>query len=55
MIINLYISNPRGFCAGVTNAIKASNELFQYIKERPIYFYHEIVHNHFLTKELIQS
>ena len=55
MSINLYISNPRGFCAGVTNAIKASNELFQYIKERPIYFYHEIVHNHFLTKELIKK
>ena len=55
MIINLYISHPRGFCAGVTNAIKASDELFQYIKERPIYFYHEIVHNHYLTKQLINK
>jgi 4-hydroxy-3-methylbut-2-enyl diphosphate reductase len=55
MVINLYISNPRGFCAGVTNAINASWEIFQYIEERPIYFYHEIVHNHYLTKQLINK
>ncbi len=48
-MINIYISNPNGFCAGVTNAITASEELFKYIDERPIYFYHEIVHNHYLT------
>ena len=42
MSINLYIPNPIGFCAGVTNAIDASNKLFSYLKERPIYFYHHI-------------
>ena len=52
MSINLYIPNPIGFCAGVTNAIDASNKLFSYLKERPIYFYHHIVHNNYITSEL---
>ena len=55
MTINLYIPNPIGFCAGVTNAIDASNKLFSYIKERPIYFYHHIVHNHYITSELCKK
>ena len=49
--INLYIPTPLGFCAGVTNAIDASNKLFTYIKERPIYFYHTIVHNNSIKSE----
>lgn len=55
MIINLYISGPRGFCAGVTNAISASEEIFNYIDDRPIYFYHEIVHNHYITRQLVKK
>jgi 4-hydroxy-3-methylbut-2-enyl diphosphate reductase len=51
MSINLYIPLPLGFCAGVTNAIDTSLKLFKYIKERPIYFYHAIVHNHFIKAD----
>lgn len=50
---NLYVAGPIGFCAGVTNAIDASNDLFSYIKKRPIYFYHQIVHNDYITNQLI--
>ena len=52
-MFNLYIANPRGFCAGVTNAISSSNDLLKLIDRRPLYFYHEIVHNNYLTNDLI--
>ncbi len=51
-MISLYIPNPLGFCAGVSNAIGASEKLFSYLKERPIYFYHNIVHNNYITSDL---
>lgn len=54
-MINLYIANPRGFCAGVTNAISSSNDLLNLIDKRPLYFYHEIVHNNYLTNDLISK
>ncbi len=46
--IEIYLANPRGFCAGVERAIDIVNEVLKkYTK--PIYVKHEIVHNKFVV------
>ncbi len=42
--INLYLCEPRGFCGGVTRAVKIVEETLNKFGS-PIYVYHEIVHN----------
>ena len=49
--LTIYLASPRGFCAGVTNAIKIVNDtLLQY--GAPVYVRHEIVHNKHIINEL---
>jgi 4-hydroxy-3-methylbut-2-enyl diphosphate reductase len=43
--MRLILSNPRGFCAGVRMAIDVVDQVLAIVDERPIYVYHEIVHN----------
>jgi 4-hydroxy-3-methylbut-2-enyl diphosphate reductase len=42
--MNLWLANPRGFCAGVERAVKIVEELITLVDE-PVYIRHEIVHN----------
>jgi 4-hydroxy-3-methylbut-2-enyl diphosphate reductase len=42
--MNLWLANPRGFCAGVERAVKIVDELIALVDE-PVYVRHEIVHN----------
>ena len=42
--MNLWLANPRGFCAGVERAVKIVDELISLVDE-PVYVRHEIVHN----------
>ncbi|BAP58798.1 4-hydroxy-3-methylbut-2-enyl diphosphate reductase [Candidatus Tachikawaea gelatinosa] len=42
--MNIFLANPRGFCAGVNRAINIVNLILK-IYGQPIYVYHEIVHN----------
>ncbi|MHB8727927.1 MAG: 4-hydroxy-3-methylbut-2-enyl diphosphate reductase [Sulfuricaulis sp.] len=49
--MQVYLTNPRGFCAGVDRAIeivKRALELFG----APIYVRHEVVHNRFVVEDL---
>jgi 4-hydroxy-3-methylbut-2-enyl diphosphate reductase len=49
--INIFLANPRGFCAGVDRAIQIVEEaLAQYGK--PIYVRHEVVHNQYVINDL---
>ena len=41
---DLYLANPRGFCAGVTRAIEVVNQAVDMF-DAPIYVKHEVVHN----------
>ena len=43
--MKLILPNPRGFCAGVYMAIDVVEQLVQMHQNKPIYVYHEIVHN----------
>ena len=49
--INLYVANPRGFCAGVDRAIKMVEQALK-IHGRPVYVRHEIVHNRYVVEKL---
>jgi len=49
--INLYLANPRGFCAGVDRAIKMVEESLK-IFGKPVYVRHEIVHNPYVVNKL---
>jgi 4-hydroxy-3-methylbut-2-enyl diphosphate reductase len=42
--MNLWLANPRGFCAGVDRAVKMVDELLA-LSPAPVYVRHEIVHN----------
>ena len=51
MSVNIFLTNPRSFCAGVTRAITTvENALKKF--GRPIYVKHEIVHNKFVVNDL---
>jgi 4-hydroxy-3-methylbut-2-enyl diphosphate reductase len=43
--MKLILANPRGFCAGVYMAIDVVDQLLDICADKPIYVYHEIVHN----------
>ena len=51
--INLYIANPRGFCAGVDRAIQIVEMALEKYGA-PVYVRHEIVHNKFVVEGLKQ-
>jgi 4-hydroxy-3-methylbut-2-enyl diphosphate reductase len=42
--VHIILANPRGFCAGVNMAVKALDAALQRFG-KPVYVYHEIVHN----------
>ena len=50
MVNNLYVVTPRGFCAGVEMAIKALTWMLK-IYDKPVYCYHEIVHNDWIVQK----
>jgi 4-hydroxy-3-methylbut-2-en-1-yl diphosphate reductase len=43
--MRLILVNPRGFCAGVQMAVDVVDQVLALFPDRPIYVYHEIVHN----------
>jgi len=44
--MRIYLANPRGFCAGVYMAVDVVDQILEICPDiRPIYVYHEIVHN----------
>ena len=49
--MNLWLANPRGFCAGVERAVKVVDELISLVDE-PVYVRHEIVHNRAVVDSL---
>lgn len=49
--INIFLANPRGFCAGVKRAVEIV-ELALKKYGRPVYVRHEIVHNKFVVAQL---
>lgn len=49
--INVYIANPRGFCAGVDRAIQIVEMALEKYGA-PVYVRHEIVHNKFVVEDL---
>ncbi|MDR2757171.1 MAG: 4-hydroxy-3-methylbut-2-enyl diphosphate reductase [Planctomycetaceae bacterium] len=42
--MHIILVNPRGFCAGVNMAVKTLDAVLRYFG-KPVYVYHEIVHN----------
>ncbi len=42
--MNLWLANPRGFCAGVERAVRIVDELLA-LADAPVFVRHEIVHN----------
>jgi len=50
-IINLYLANPRGFCAGVDRAIEIVKKTIKKYGT-PVYVRHEIVHNKYVVEDL---
>jgi 4-hydroxy-3-methylbut-2-enyl diphosphate reductase len=49
--MNVILSQPRGFCAGVTRAIEIVERALE-IHGAPVYVLHEIVHNHHVVEQL---
>jgi 4-hydroxy-3-methylbut-2-enyl diphosphate reductase len=49
--MNIYLANPRGFCAGVDRAIDIVERALQ-IFGAPVYVRHEVVHNRFVVDDL---
>ncbi len=50
-MVNLYLAEPRGFCAGVCRAVMIVKDALQKYGA-PVYVRHEIVHNRHVIKEL---
>ena len=50
--MNLYIANPRGFCAGVDRAINIVEMALEKYGA-PVYVRHEIVHNKYVVEGLV--
>lgn len=50
-IMQIYLANPRGFCAGVDRAIAIVNQALKKFGA-PIYVRHEVVHNKFVVGDL---
>lgn len=49
--MNIILSNPRGFCAGVKRAILIVEQALKFYK-KTIYVQHEIVHNEYVINQL---
>ena len=49
--LKVYLSSPRGFCAGVKRAVDIVDQALQ-TSETPIYVRHEIVHNKRVVNDL---
>ena len=49
--LNIFLANPRGFCAGVERAIAIVEQALEKFGA-PIYIKHEIVHNKFVVENL---
>ncbi|MFV2003637.1 MAG: 4-hydroxy-3-methylbut-2-enyl diphosphate reductase [Gammaproteobacteria bacterium] len=52
--MNIYLANPRGFCAGVDRAIEIVERALE-IFSAPIYVRHEVVHNRYVVSDLINK
>lgn len=52
--MNIYLANPRGFCAGVDRAIEIVERALD-IFSTPIYVRHEVVHNRYVVSNLIKK
>jgi len=52
--MNIYLANPRGFCAGVDRAIEIVERALE-IFSAPIYVRHEVVHNRYVVNDLMQK
>lgn len=48
------LANPRGFCAGVNMAIQTVEEALKLVG-RPLYVYHEIVHNRHVVDRFVKQ
>jgi len=49
--MDIFLAQPRGFCAGVTRAIEIVERALQ-LHGAPVYVYHEIVHNQWVVNSL---
>jgi 4-hydroxy-3-methylbut-2-enyl diphosphate reductase len=49
--LELYLADPRGFCAGVERAIRTVERALE-LYGSPIFVRHEIVHNHHVVEDL---
>jgi len=49
--VDILLAQPRGFCAGVTRAIEIVERAIA-LHGRPVYVYHEIVHNGHVVRDL---
>jgi 4-hydroxy-3-methylbut-2-enyl diphosphate reductase len=52
--IEIYLANPRGFCAGVDRAIEIVERALQ-IFGAPVYVRHEVVHNRYVVNDLAEK
>jgi len=52
--MDIYIANPRGFCAGVDRAIDIVERALE-IFGSPVYVRHEVVHNRYVVNDLINK
>lgn len=52
--MDVYLANPRGFCAGVDRAIEIVERALD-IFSAPIYVRHEVVHNRYVVDKLISQ
>ncbi|MBK4764758.1 MAG: 4-hydroxy-3-methylbut-2-enyl diphosphate reductase [Pantoea sp. Brub] len=52
--MQILLANPRGFCAGVIRAIDVVEQALR-IYGKPIYVYHEIVHNNYVIQNLCKQ
>ena len=51
--MDVILSKPRGFCAGVVRAVELVEEALKHFR-RPVYVLHEIVHNQHVVQSLEQ-
>jgi 4-hydroxy-3-methylbut-2-enyl diphosphate reductase len=52
--MNIYLANPRGFCAGVDRAIEIVERALELFPS-PIYVRHEVVHNRYVVSNLVKK
>lgn len=52
--MDIYLANPRGFCAGVDRAIEIVERALD-IFGSPVYVRHEVVHNRYVVNDLIDK